>query len=386
MLRINNTTTFTEVHQWINNFLNSTYSGKNDEHGTIGTVINNETKVYNNNYDNEYNEQFVIAFNKWIKGKCKGKWNKGQGKGKDKGGKKGDNYHNPKGSGKDKGQQQPVAKETKSYNANSCNGRGQQQQYHQQPPQQPTYKGKGGGKTQYYDNYYNKGAEKKSGVYNIQETTDYNGLTTHNHNQLRNNPAQQQLLGTPSQPQQTAMGMLYEVGTVYDININRQSPRQFKDFWGIIFDTGAAVSVCPMTFAEHIPIIPMAEESRKQYVTVTGEGLTIQGWKETTLIIGTITMQVCFIVANVQFPLIGLSDLNDNKTTIHTGIKPYIEQFGHNEQLHLLGQHLHIAAIALPGLHTPNEIQFDNSIQKRYNRPSTSSLRSSVNKPTVHDS
>eukprot|EP00971_Amphidinium_carterae_P349795 6491230-Amphidinium_carterae.1 len=54
------TATFTEVHQWINNFFNSTYSGTDDEHGIIGALIDNETEDYND----EYNEQYVIAFNK----------------------------------------------------------------------------------------------------------------------------------------------------------------------------------------------------------------------------------------------------------------------------------------------------------------------------------
>eukprot|EP00971_Amphidinium_carterae_P167274 3314644-Amphidinium_carterae.2 len=74
-------------------------------------------------------------------------------------------------------------------------------------------------------------------------------------------------------------------------------------------------------------------------------------------------MQICFVVANVQSPLIGLPGLNDNITIIHTGDKPYIDQFGYNEQLNLLGQHLHIVVSALPGFHKvwhkPNEIQFD---------------------------
>eukprot|EP00971_Amphidinium_carterae_P346050 6487301-Amphidinium_carterae.4 len=148
--------------------------------------------------------------------------------------------------------------------------------------------------------------------------------------------------------------------------LRRQSPKQLRDVWAIITDTRGAVNVCPATFCEHIPIKPMAEETRKHYVTVTGEGLTIKGWQETTLIIGTITMQVCFIVAIVQYPVIGLPDLNDNKTIIHTGDKPYIEQFGHAEALHLLGAHddahLHIAAIMVhPGFHTPEEIQIDNT-------------------------
>eukprot|EP00971_Amphidinium_carterae_P047539 936337-Amphidinium_carterae.1 len=90
----------------------------------------------------------------------------------------------------------------------------------------------------------------------------------------------------------------------------------------------------------------MPEETRKQYVTVTGEGLTIEGWKEVTLIIGAITMQICFIVANVQSPLLGLPDIDDNNVTVHTGINPHIER---------------------KGLHKPNEIKLDSSINSRYN-------------------
>eukprot|EP00971_Amphidinium_carterae_P274318 5443892-Amphidinium_carterae.1 len=56
----------------------------------------------------------------------------------------------------------------------------------------------------------------------------------------------------------------------------------------------------------------MEDEIRKQYVTITSAGVTVKGWKETTLIIGTITTQVCFIVAHLQSP------------SAHTGNKPYI--------------------------------------------------------------
>eukprot|EP00971_Amphidinium_carterae_P344946 6485646-Amphidinium_carterae.1 len=64
MLRLNNTTTFTEVHQWKNNFFTGTYNGTDDEHRTIGAVIDNETEEYY-----EHNEQILIAFNKWYKNK-----------------------------------------------------------------------------------------------------------------------------------------------------------------------------------------------------------------------------------------------------------------------------------------------------------------------------
>eukprot|EP00971_Amphidinium_carterae_P014035 276560-Amphidinium_carterae.1 len=100
------------------------------------------------------------------------------------------------------------------------------------------------------------------------------------------------------------MGSLYEIGSAKavgyngyngyngsnDIHLDRQSPRHLKDFWSIIIDTGVAVSVCPMTFCEHIEIKTMPESA----------GLTVSGWKEVTLVIGHMTMQIRFIVANIQ--------------------------------------------------------------------------------------
>eukprot|EP00971_Amphidinium_carterae_P260480 5167900-Amphidinium_carterae.1 len=86
--------------------------------------------------------------------------------------------------------------------------------------------------------------------------------------------------------------------------------------------------MCHMTFCEHIPVKTRQESARKQYVTVTGEGLTIEGWKEVAFVLGAITMQIRFIVANVQSALPGLLDIDDNKVAVHTGKKPYIEKNG----------------------------------------------------------
>eukprot|EP00971_Amphidinium_carterae_P014155 279052-Amphidinium_carterae.1 len=97
------------------------------------------------------------------------------------------------------------------------------------------------------------------------------------------------------------------------IHLGSQSPRHLRDFWAVIIDTGAAISVCPTTFCEHIKVIPMGDEAKKQYVAVTGEGLTIHGWKHVTILVGRISLQISFVVANVQSALLGLPDLNKNK-------------------------------------------------------------------------
>eukprot|EP00971_Amphidinium_carterae_P202911 4026712-Amphidinium_carterae.1 len=110
----------------------------------------------------------------------------------------------------------------------------------------------------------------------------------------------------------------------------------------------------------------MPEEVRKRYVTVTGEGLSITGWKETTLIIGNLIMQVKFIVANVQSPLIGLSDMDYNEIIMHTGTEPTIEQHGYYESAMKIGSHLYVAAMVLPGLHNYEEVRIDQAVQTRY--------------------
>eukprot|EP00971_Amphidinium_carterae_P058803 1162668-Amphidinium_carterae.1 len=93
--------------------------------------------------------------------------------------------------------------------------------------------------------------------------------------------------------------------------------RHLKDLWSIIIDTGAAVSVCPRTFCEHIEVTTIPESARRQFVTVTGKGLTITGWKEVTLLVGHMSMQLRFIVANVQSALLGLPDIDKNNVSVH---------------------------------------------------------------------
>eukprot|EP00971_Amphidinium_carterae_P121432 2404787-Amphidinium_carterae.1 len=157
------------------------------------------------------------------------------------------------------------------------------------------------------------------------------------------------------------------------INLGYQTPGHLRDFWAIIIDTGAAISVCPTTVCEHIEVKPMGDETKKQYVTVTGEALTIHGWREVTILVGCISLQICFVVANVQSALLGLRDLNKNKVTFHTGATPYIEKVtaisGHKtwEQLQTRGAQIHASAIVLPGFYKPQNIHLDSCFKSRYN-------------------
>eukprot|EP00971_Amphidinium_carterae_P096245 1904539-Amphidinium_carterae.1 len=140
------------------------------------------------------------------------------------------------------------------------------------------------------------------------------------------------------------MGMFYNVAAM--INVNEKN-RQTKKKSG----------------QSSLTLEQQPQRKKKQYATVTGKKWNIQGWKETTLIIGTIIVQVNFIVANVQSALIGLPDINDNMTTIHLGTN-----------LTYIGSHLHSVSMVLAGFHTPNETQVDNTANTRYSPTDATTL------------
>eukprot|EP00971_Amphidinium_carterae_P142901 2831069-Amphidinium_carterae.1 len=64
MLRINEQMTFDEVHQWISNYFNNTYTGADDDKGAIGNISEQETEPQGewNGY-NEENEEYYEEYN-----------------------------------------------------------------------------------------------------------------------------------------------------------------------------------------------------------------------------------------------------------------------------------------------------------------------------------
>eukprot|EP00971_Amphidinium_carterae_P067192 1330201-Amphidinium_carterae.1 len=125
----------------------------------------------------------------------------------------------------------------------------------------------------------------------------------------------------------------------------------------------------------------MRDEAKKQNMTVTGEGLTVHGWKHVTLLVGRISLQVSFVVANVQSALLGLPNLIKNRVTFHTGVIPYIEKYsattGHKtwEPLHSRGAHIHAAAIVLDGFYKTHNIYLESGFNSRYNPSLPTTIR-----------
>eukprot|EP00971_Amphidinium_carterae_P184603 3665047-Amphidinium_carterae.3 len=90
---------------------------------------------------------------------------------------------------------------------------------------------------------------------------------------------QQTASGTPTLPLRSQIGTLYNAGAVN--NMNEKTPETYKELWAIILDCGVAISFCP-----HVPITTMTDEMKNEYITMTGEGLQLHGWKETTMLVG----------------------------------------------------------------------------------------------------
>eukprot|EP00971_Amphidinium_carterae_P253302 5028973-Amphidinium_carterae.1 len=103
-----------------------------------------------------------------------------------------------------------------------------------------------------------KKGETRPQVFNIADKTEHWHQEPDNI-QFQVCSSQQQLqpsqLGTPSQPLQSQTGTLYNdalypFGAV--ISVYEKTPTTYKEFWAIVIDTGAAVSVCPTI--EQVPI------------------------------------------------------------------------------------------------------------------------------------
>ena len=84
--------------------------------------------------------------------------------------------------------------------------------------------------------------------------------------------------------------------------------------WGILVDTGAAISLAPWDFAQHIELRPL--ESTLQLRSVTGEVIQAYGRRTVQLVGATFSFQVSFVIASVQHALLGMDALRQNQPSL----------------------------------------------------------------------
>ena len=125
--------------------------------------------------------------------------------------------------------------------------------------------------------------------------------------------------------------------------------------YGILIDTGAAISLAPMSFAQGVELSPV--ESTLQLRTVTGEAIQAFGRRTVQLVGSNLSFQVSFVIANVQHALLGLDALMINQLSlIRNNFNEYylVNTAGATTQLHKRGHLLYIEAC-------PKEFGFSTS-------------------------
>ena len=124
--------------------------------------------------------------------------------------------------------------------------------------------------------------------------------------------------------------------------------------WGILVDTGAAISLAPMSFAQNTELSPF--ESTLQLRSVTGEVIQAFGRRTVQLVCSNLCFCVSFVIANVQHALLGMDALMTNQLSLVRNIfNEYylVNAAGATTQLQTRGHLLYIEAC-------PREFGFSN--------------------------
>ena len=81
-----------------------------------------------------------------------------------------------------------------------------------------------------------------------------------------------------------------------------------------MIDTGAAISLAPMSFAQNIELSPL--EGTLQLRSVTGEAIEAFGRRTVQLVGSNLSFHVSFVIANVQHALLGMDALMANQLSL----------------------------------------------------------------------
>ena len=120
-----------------------------------------------------------------------------------------------------------------------------------------------------------------------------------------------------------------------------------KAAWGILIDTGAAISLAPMSFAPTAELSPLQSTFHFQLRTITGTTIEAFGRRTVQLVGSELCLHVSFVIANVEHALIGMDILMPNQLSlIRTSFNEYylVNATGAKTQLQPRGHHLYLEA------------------------------------------
>ena len=118
-----------------------------------------------------------------------------------------------------------------------------------------------------------------------------------------------------------------------------------KAAWGIMIDTGAAISLAPMSFAPEVELSPV--ESTLQLRSVTGKAIAAFGRRRAQLVGSELSLCVSFVIADVEHALLGMDIfMSEQLSMIRNSFNEnyLVNKAGANTQLQQRGHHLYIEA------------------------------------------
>ena len=118
-----------------------------------------------------------------------------------------------------------------------------------------------------------------------------------------------------------------------------------KAAWGIMIDTGAAISLAPVSFAPTTELSPL--ESTFQLRSVTGNLIKAYGRRTVDLRGSQLSFKVSFVIADVQQALLGMDIFMQEQLSLQRGSTNehwLVNNLGERTQLQQRGHHLFLEA------------------------------------------
>ena len=118
-----------------------------------------------------------------------------------------------------------------------------------------------------------------------------------------------------------------------------------KAAWGIMIDTGAAISLAPMSFAPETELSPL--ESILQLRSVTGRAIPAFGRRTADLRGSQLSFRVSFVIADVEHALLGMDIFMQEQLSLQRGSNNnhyLVNLAGEKTQLQQRGHHLYLEA------------------------------------------
>ena len=118
-----------------------------------------------------------------------------------------------------------------------------------------------------------------------------------------------------------------------------------KAAWGIMIDTGAAISLAPMSFAPTTELSPL--ESILQLRAVTGKAIKAYGRRTVDLIGSQLSFRMSFVIADVEYALLGMDIFMQQGLSLQTRSNNehwLVNNLGERTQLRQRGHHLFLEA------------------------------------------